>query len=134
MPENTQPTILIIEDDPMVADAMSRGLTVAGYHVEQAGGGKTGLKAALELHPDLTILDYRLPGMDGLDVLTELRKDMWGASAKVVFATDVYDVGVVNEVLRLGVTDYVMKADLGLNNLIKLVGKYLPVPNSEARS
>jgi two-component system OmpR family response regulator len=126
MAEPNQPIVLIIDDDPMVADAIGRGLGLTGYHVEQAGGGKSGLKSALELHPDVIILDYKLPGMDGLAVLDALRKDIWGAHAKIIFATDVYDVGVVNEALRLGVKDYVMKADLGLNDLIKLVGKYVP--------
>ena len=124
----TQPTILIIDDDQMIADAMGRALTLAGYQTLRADTGKKGLALALAEHPDLIILDYNMPSMSGLDVLDKLRADLWGHSAKVIFATNVYDVGAVNEVLRLGVKDYIMKSDLAVGDLVALVGKYVKLP------
>ncbi len=132
MAEPTTPTVLIIDDDETISGAMSRALTLAGYQVSIASTGKTGLEQALENHPDLIILDYTIPGTDGLQVLDKLRVDMWGHSAKVIFATNVYDVGVVNEAMRLGVSDYVMKVELSIEQFVALVGKYVKPPATAA--
>ena len=113
----------------MISDAMSRSLELAGYTTVQVENGKKGLKAAIEQQPDLIILDYNMPDIDGLAVLDKLRADPWGHTAQVIFATNVYDVGVVNEVLRLGVKDYVMKSDLAAGDLATLAAKYVAVPH-----
>lgn len=128
MTEPAKPTVLIIDDDETISGAMSRALTLAGYEISVAATGKTGLERAFETHPDLVILDYTIPGTDGLQVLDKLRADMWGHNAKVIFATNVYDVGVVNEAMRLGVSDYVMKVDLSIEQFVALVGKYVKPP------
>ncbi|TAH35849.1 response regulator [Candidatus Saccharibacteria bacterium] len=125
---SANPTVLIIDDDETISGAMSRALTLAGYEVSVAATGKAGLEQAFGAHPDLVILDYTIPGTDGLQVLDKLRADMWGHGAKVIFATNVYDVGVVNEAMRLGVSDYVMKVDLSIDQFVALVGKYVKPP------
>lgn len=128
MTEPAKPTVLIIDDDETITGAMSRALTLAGYEISVAATGKAGLKQAFEAHPDLIILDYTIPGTDGLRLLDKLRADMWGHGAKVIFASNVYDVGVVNEAMRLGVSDYVMKVDLSIDQFVALVGKYVKPP------
>lgn len=74
--EPAKPTVLIIDDDETISGAMSRALTLAGYEISVAATGKTGLERAFETHPDLVILDYTIPGTDGLQVLDKLRADM----------------------------------------------------------
>jgi len=65
--------ILVIEDDPQIADLLRRGLIYEGYAVETAGDGEGGLVAARDRPPDLVLLDLMLPGIDGLTVCQRLR-------------------------------------------------------------
>jgi two-component system response regulator MprA len=66
-------TILVIEDEERIADFLRRGLTFEGYSVLVAADGPTGLKIARDQPPDVVILDWMLPGMDGLEVCRRLR-------------------------------------------------------------
>jgi DNA-binding response OmpR family regulator len=66
-------SILVVDDDPNVAEVLCRYLELEGYHVEAAGDGITALALALEKLPDLVVLDLMLPGLDGLEVCRRLR-------------------------------------------------------------
>lgn len=125
------PLVLVVDDDAMIADAMSRGLKLAGYRTVEATDGHAGLRLARSEHPDLIVLDYNMPDYDGLRVLQELRKDAWGHAAKVIFATNVYDVAAVNDVMALGVRDYIMKSDFAMQDFLALVNKYVPLPSRQ---
>ncbi len=65
--------ILIIEDEARIAQFVERGLIYEGYRVSVARDGQTGLVAARDNPPDLVILDWMLPGLDGLEVCKRLR-------------------------------------------------------------
>jgi DNA-binding response OmpR family regulator len=65
--------ILLIEDDPGIADVMATGLAEAGYGIEHASDGVTGMKLATSEGFDLIVLDLMLPGMDGLSICENLR-------------------------------------------------------------
>jgi len=65
--------ILVIEDDERILQFLHRGLTYEGYRVDTAEDGSGGLLIARETPPDLVILDWMLPGMDGLEVCRRLR-------------------------------------------------------------
>jgi two-component system, OmpR family, response regulator MprA len=69
MPEH----ILVVEDDPQIADLLRRGLIYEGYSVEVTGDGLDALTAARDRPPNLVLLDLMLPGMDGLTVCKRLR-------------------------------------------------------------
>ena len=66
-------TVLVIEDEARIADFLRRGLTFEGYKVLVAPDGPSGLAVAREQPPDVVILDWMLPGMDGLEVCRRLR-------------------------------------------------------------
>jgi len=66
-------TVLVIEDEARIADFLRRGLTFEGYKVLVAPDGPSGLALAREQPPDVVILDWMLPGMDGLEVCRRLR-------------------------------------------------------------
>jgi len=65
--------ILVIEDDEAILRILRRGLAFDAYQVETATDGQMGLTKAREWHPDLIILDWMLPGLDGLEVCRRLR-------------------------------------------------------------
>ena len=65
--------ILVVEDEPKIANLLRRGLLYEGYTVDVAVDGENGLQMARDTPPDLVILDIMLPGIDGLEVCRELR-------------------------------------------------------------
>ena len=71
----TKQTILIVEDEPALSEVLSYNLQKEGFEVYTSSDGQDGRRRALELVPDLVILDLMLPGMDGLQVCRHLRAD-----------------------------------------------------------
>ena len=69
------PKILVIDDEQSIIDVVTAYLRNQGYEVHTAMDGHSGLKAARTMRPDLIVLDVMLPGMDGLELLTQLRRD-----------------------------------------------------------
>ncbi len=67
-------TILVVDDEQDLADAVASLLRAKGFRVIVAADGLQGLTKAIEVRPDLVLLDYELPEMDGLEVIAELRK------------------------------------------------------------
>jgi two-component system response regulator CpxR len=67
--------VLIVDDDEELCELVSEYLTVEGFQVDSVNDGRTGLAAALQERHDLVILDVMLPGLNGFEVLRELRKD-----------------------------------------------------------
>ncbi|MEO8613429.1 MAG: response regulator, partial [Chloroflexota bacterium] len=65
--------ILVIEDEARIAQFIERGLIYEGYRVSVARDGQSGLMIARDNPPDLVILDWMLPGLDGLEVCKRLR-------------------------------------------------------------
>lgn len=81
-------TVLIVEDEHIQQKIYAKLLQDAGYTVLLADDGNLGLSSALDNHPDLILLDSLLPEKNGFEVLSALREDSWGKSAKVVFLTN----------------------------------------------
>ena len=100
-------TILIVEDEYAVARGVQYALQQEGYEVTVARNGEEGLEFATQLAPDLIILDVRLPGIDGFEVLRRLRAT--GSKAPVLFLTarDEEMDKVIG--LELGADDYLTK-------------------------
>jgi len=124
---DNRPVVLIIDDDKSWAHMLAANLTSVGYNVVLAIDGESGLTTATTQHPKLIVLDYRLPDTDGMTILRKLRRDEWGKDVPVVFSTNLYDVDAVNDALELNVPDYILKTDVSLDEIVKLVGKYLPL-------
>lgn len=117
--------ILIVEDEEILMEAMAESLTKNGFEVLRAVNGKEGLDKALGEHPDLTLLDIMMPVMGGMDMLKELRKDEWGASAPVILLTNVEDDTKVLEGLEEGVHDYMIKAHWDTEKVVERIRKKL---------
>jgi len=98
--------VLIVEDDPTVAEVLSRFLRREGYRVEVASDGLVGLQRALSDPPDLVILDLMLPGLGGLEVCRRLRAVM---PVPVIMLTALGEESDRITGLDLGADDYVAK-------------------------
>ena len=72
-PQPTGATVLVVEDETAISDVVRLGLRYEGFTVEVCSDGPSAVRAAERLRPDAVVLDWMLPGMDGLEVLKRLR-------------------------------------------------------------
>lgn len=99
-------TILIIDDEPKIVEICRDYLAAAGFGVRQAGDGPSGLSAARSEPPDLIVLDLMLPGMDGLQVCRELRRE---SRVPIIMLTARVEEIDKLKGLELGADDYMTK-------------------------
>ena len=99
--------ILVIEDDPTVGEFVRRGLEEQRWQADLVTDGLEGERMAVSQPYDLVILDMRLPGRNGLDVLRTIRARGFERPVLVLTAQDAVDAKV--ETLRAGADDYVTK-------------------------
>jgi len=99
--------VLVVDDEPYIADLLSTGLRFVGFDVRTAGSGLEALTAVREWRPDLLVLDVMMPDVDGFEVTRRLRAD--GRETPVLFLTarDAVEDKVTG--LTLGGDDYVTK-------------------------
>ncbi len=98
--------VLVVDDDPTVSDVVARYLEHAGYAVSVVSDGKVALDKAVADPPDLVVLDLMLPGLDGLQVFTQLRAQ---APVPVIMLTALGDEADRLVGLELGADDYITK-------------------------
>jgi two-component system, OmpR family, phosphate regulon response regulator PhoB len=103
------PRILIVEDEPDILELAAYNLTQAGFAVDKAEDGETGLKRATEARPDLIVLDLMLPGIDGFEVCRRLKQAEATRHIPVLMLTA--RAAEIDRVvgLELGADDYVVK-------------------------
>jgi DNA-binding response OmpR family regulator len=99
-------SILVVEDEEPIAEAVRVRLESEGYDVRVAGDGPEALRLAGEERPDLVVLDLMLPGMDGLEVCRELQRDSW---VPVLMLTARADEADKVAGLAVGADDYMTK-------------------------
>ncbi len=77
--------VLVVDDEPTLADLLSMAMRYEGWEVRSAGDGLTAVRLAREFRPDAVVLDVMLPDIDGIEVLRRLRADT--SSVPVLFLT-----------------------------------------------
>lgn len=117
--------ILIVEDEISLRMPLSSLLKSEGFEIFEAENGSSGLETALKEHPDLILLDVFMPKMGGLEMLAELRKDEWGKNALVMLLTNSANTENVASALEGNVTDYLVKAEWDLKDIVKKVKQKL---------
>lgn len=105
-PVSAPPTVLVIEDEQTIAQAVAARLRSEGFAVEVATDGESGVEAHDRLHPDLVVLDLMLPGLDGLEVCRRIQRDH-PVPVLVLTARDTEDDLVTG--LAVGADDYLTK-------------------------
>jgi len=98
--------VLVVEDEVALNDLVRAHLQQAGHAVRQAHDGPSGLRAAAEFAPELVVLDWMLPGMDGLTVCRELRRR---SLVPIIMLTARRDEADRVTGLEVGADDYVLK-------------------------
>jgi two-component system OmpR family response regulator len=104
---NDRPRILVVDDEPSLVDAVSTALRYEGFEVEEAGTGRDALVAATRSDPDLVVLDWMLPDIEGIEVGRRLRERGFRTAILFLTAKDAVENKV--EALRAGGDDYVTK-------------------------
>ena len=101
--------ILVIDDDPDIRDVLNITLTQEGYEVIEAPDGQEGLKFAQTKNPDLVIVDFKMPKLDGRGVCRELKKDILLSHMPIIMLTGKGDVSDKVGGLNAGADDYIVK-------------------------
>jgi two-component system, OmpR family, response regulator ResD len=101
--------VLVVDDEPTIADVVSRYLRRAGYETQTAATGPQAVRLAGAMRPNLVVLDLMLPGFDGLEVMRRIRADDERGRTAIILLTarGVESDRIVG--LRLGADDYVVK-------------------------
>ena len=115
-------SILIVEDEAPLRNAVTDILSFEGFTVFQAKNGQEGLDLALKEHPDLILLDLMMPIMDGLTMLEKLRQDAeFGKTAAVILLTNINDPEKVAMATEAGSYDFLVKSDWNIEDVVKKI-------------
>jgi DNA-binding response OmpR family regulator len=101
-------SVLVVDDEPTIAEVVARYLERAGYGATVASDGPSAIEAAGRVRPDLVVLDLMLPGLDGLEVMRRLREQDRDRVAVILLTAKGEESDRVTG-LRLGADDYVVK-------------------------
>lgn len=129
MDPRSKKQILIVEDDLPLLKMFSEKMRFEGFGVFEAKDGEEGLKLALKEHPDIISLDVHMPKMDGIAMLSKLREDKWGETAPVIIWSAYRDETKLAQAKALGVTDFLVKSDWALNDIVGKIKEKLGVKN-----
>jgi two-component system OmpR family response regulator len=99
--------ILVVDDEPSIVDAVATALRYEGYEVEEAQNGRDAVEAVVRTEPDLVVLDWMLPDIEGIEVGRRLRARGFETAILFLTAKDATENKV--EALRAGGDDYVTK-------------------------
>jgi DNA-binding response OmpR family regulator len=121
MPKN----ILVVEDDKFLRELISQKLLKEEYNVSQAVDGEEGVKKVKEEKPDLVLLDLILPGIDGFEVLAQMRQNKESSSTPVIILSNLGQKEDIEKGLKLGATDYLIKAHFTPGEIIEKIKSIL---------
>ncbi len=118
--------IVLVEDEPTLANLIEAGLQKEGYEVKSAKNGIRGLQLIRETKPDLVLLDIMLPGLKGFAILEKLYKeDRILPALPVIIISNSGDSIEVERALKMGVRDYLIKVNFNPNEVIEKVKNVL---------
>lgn len=122
---DTKKTIVLADDESYIAIAYRDGLERAGFAVTVANNGQDALGAITHIKPDIVLLDLIMPKMNGFEVLKAIKADPALSSIPVIVLSNLSQVTDEAEVLRLGATDFLIKSDFSLKQIIEKVESVL---------
>jgi len=117
-------TVLIIEDEKLIIVSTQMVLEAAGFRVESATNGEDGIAKAKSMSPDLVLLDIMMPGIDGWETLTRLKRDQETSGIPVIIFTAREHARGHQKSAEMGAADYFRKP-FEPDELIELVEKHV---------
>ena len=127
--EKTKTKILIIEDDIFIADMYETKFKMSGFEVVKAEVGAMGIKAAQKDKPDIIVLDIVMPQMDGFGVLKAIKGNSSIKDIPVILLTNLGQRENVEEGMKLGADDYIIKAHFTPDEVVGKVEEVLKKKN-----
>lgn len=110
--------ILVIEDDKFLTDLIAQKLSREKFEVRVAVDAKDGLKAIEEKRPDLILLDLILPGLDGFEFISLLKKNAQIGSIPVIVLSNLSGKEDIERAMALGAADFIIKAEFSLSGIV----------------
>jgi DNA-binding response OmpR family regulator len=107
--EEYEPTILLIDDEPLITEVVRGHVTDRGFHFQAAPNGEEGLRLAASEPPDLILLDLRMPGLNGCEVLARLKQNPATNHLPVLFFSACDALEEKLRAFQLGAVDYITK-------------------------
>lgn len=117
--------ILLVEDDTFVSKAYLFMLKNAGFDVIYAQSAEEGLKIIDKKKPLLILLDLIMPGMNGFEMLSILKKNKKSNDIPVIIISNLGQQSDILECKRLGATDYLIKSNLSMKEVISKINLYI---------
>ena len=102
-------SVLVVDDSRVVRKVARRILEANGYNVEEAGDGQQALDACRAELPDIVLLDWNMPVMDGITFLRALREEFGPDNPMVIFCTTENDMAHIEMAMMSGAQEYIMK-------------------------
>lgn len=102
--------IMLIDDDKFLLDMYSNKFTKDGFEVKVAVGGQDAFEKLKEFHPDIILADIVMPGMDGLEVMEQIKKDNLAPNAILIMLTNQGDSYDIERAKNLKLHGYIVKA------------------------
>lgn len=117
--------IAIIEDDPTINQMYRMKFEAEQFDVQIASDGQAGISLVKSFQPDLILLDLQMPEVDGVTALREIRSHDWGKSIPVMIMTNLGEEESPKELKTLGISGYIVKADLTPRQVVARVKEEL---------
>jgi len=124
---NADYRIAVIEDEPAIRELYQTKFGLEGFAVATAADGFEGLELAQTWEPHLLLLDIRMPGMNGDEMLLKLRSEDWGADMRVVILTNISRDEAPSVLRFLAVDRYVVKAHSTPSQVVDVVRDVLHI-------
>lgn len=124
--------ILIVDDNPLMLRMLQVMVTSCGYEAETAGSGAQALELIARQPPDLVLLDWMMPGLDGEETLRRLRARPEGRDLPVIVVTASADPNIFEKVARAG-GDRVLHKPVSLERLARTIAEHLRVRSPSRR-
>jgi len=118
--------MLIVEDDGLVLETLAHRFRDENFYVTAVADGDAAQKSIDDDVPDIILLDLLIPGVDGMELLRNLRKTENGKKTPVMLLTNLSDSSKVAEAVSHGVYDYLVKSDWKLEDLVTKAKGYFP--------
>jgi DNA-binding response OmpR family regulator len=115
-----KPRVMVVEDDPLLADLLAQKFTSEQFDLRYAPTGEAALEMLKSETPDLILLDIMLPGIDGFEVLKQIKENPEKKAVPVIILSNLGQESDIEKGTQLGAEKFIVKVSLTLDEVISL--------------